>query len=231
MREGIGKGFGKMFWKTRRWALKKALRGGMVFQLLLLPSYAGGEGVEGIYLKVSGGAAQGQVGGFGTDRLRGKGGSGQMAVGTGYFFSNGVYVGGELFAGHDGLSIKSKESGEVLTSHLDQKNEKSFGGAAQLGFALGKTVIYGRVGGECIVWKRFLYDVDAGTGAIEDPLYQTARPVFIVPGVGWKHRFHERWALGAEFQYALPKRVKKMTSEDTATWSFQRLLIGVSYYF
>ena len=216
--------------------IQRKLKGVLAMQLaivslFIIPMIACGEGPSGLYIKASAGGTRVKIDSFGTDTARQTGFVGQLAIGGSRIFSNGVYLGAEIFGGRDDLSVKNSESGNFIASHLVRQNRGSLGAAVQAGYAWGKDVLYGRLGLERMFWKRYLYDTDNVTGAVEDPLHQTIKPVFVVPGIGWRHSLTESWSVNAEYQHALPKRVKKMTGPDKPTWSFQRLLVGVSYHF
>ena len=211
----------------------KTLSASCLILSCLMPSFAHGEGGTGIYMKLSGGKSKATVGTFGTDQAKHSPWMGQLASGAGYEFPNGLYVGGELFVGRDSHPMKNAEQGDGITTHLEQKHEGSLGAAALVGYTLGRERVYARLGLEYMLWSRFLHDVDHETGSIDekDSLHQTKSSLLMVPGIGWQHKLSEGWSISAEYQYALPKKIKKMTSEERSTWSFQRLLVGVSFSF
>ena len=188
------------------------------------------------YIKLSGGVTQATVDGLPSGKQKGSGPIGSLAVGTGYVFSNGIYLGGEAFAAWNKLSIESAlTTEEDVEFHVTKKAKESFGGALQVGYAWNldslPSLLYVRMGVEKMKWARHAYATESSLGLYEEIKKDTVKPVFWVPGVGWRHHITEHWAMGMEYQHALGVGVKKLTREDKPKWSFQRLVLGISYHF
>ena len=160
---------------------------------------------------------------------------GTLAVGGRYVCHNGLYLGGEVFAAGNKLSIESTLTIEEVELHVARKAKASFGGALQVGYAWNldslPSLIYARMGVEQMKWARHAYATESSLGIVEEIKKNTLKPVFWVPGVGWRHHVTEHWAVNAEYQHALGVGVKKLTRDDKPKWSFQRLVLGVSYHF
>ena len=187
------------------------------------------------YIKLSGGVTQATVDGLPSGKQNGSGPIGSLAVGTGYVFSNGMYLGGEAFAGWTRLSIESTLPLEEVDLHVTRKAKESFGGALQVGYAWNldslPSLIYVRMGVEKMKWKRHAYATESSLGFYEKIKQDTVKPVFWVPGVGWRHHVSDHWAVSTEYQHALGTGVKKLTRDDKPKWSFQRLMWSISYHF
>ena len=156
---------------------------------------------------------------------------GALAVGGGYVCPNGLYLGGEIFAAWNKLSIESAlTTEEDVEFHVTKKAKESFGGALQVGYAWNldslPSLIYVRMGVEKMKWTRHAYATESSLGLYEEIKKDTVKPVFWVPGIGWKHHVTDHWAVNAEYQHALGTGVKKLTRDDKPKWSFQRLALG-----
>ena len=187
------------------------------------------------YLKLFGGGTRVNVDGLPSGSQNGTGPVGALAVGGGYVCPNGFYLGGEVFAAWNSLSIKSVLPLEEVDLHVARKAKESFGGALQIGYAWNldslPSLIYVRMGVEKMKWARHAYATESSLGLYEEIKKDTVKPVFWVPGVGWRHHVTDHWAVNAEYQHALGTGVKKLTRDDKPKWSFQRLMWGISYHF
>ena len=195
----------------------------------------------GPYLKFSGGGIQATGDGIPSGKQKESGPTGLLAVGTGYCFCNGLYLGGEVFAAGNKLFIKSTLSTEEgVDLHVTRKANPSFGGALQVGYVLNResltqdslpSLIYVRMGVEKMSWARHAYATESSLGLHEEIKQDTVKPLFFVPGIGWCHHVTAHWAVSMEYQHALGTGVKKLTRNDKPKWAFQRLMWSISYHF
>ena len=187
------------------------------------------------YLKLFGGGTRVNVDGLPSGNQNGTGPAGALAVGVGTVCPNGLYLGGEVFAAWNKISIESTLPLEEVDLHVSRKAKESFGGALQVGYAWNQdslpSLIYVRMGVEKMKWARNAYATESSLGLYEEIKKDTVKPVFWVPGVGWRHQVTEHWAVNAEYQHSLGTGVKKLTRDDKPKWSFQRLMWGISYHF
>ena len=183
------------------------------------------------YLKLVGGGIRVNVDGLPSGSQNGTGPVGALAVGGGTICPNGLYLGGEVFAAWNKLSIESTlTTEEEVELHAVRKAKESFGGALQVGYAWNldslPSLIYLRMGVEKMNWARHAYATESSLDFYEEIKKDTVKPVFWVPGIGWRHHVTDHWAVNAEYQHALGVGVKKLTRDDKPKWSFQRLVLG-----
>lgn len=191
--------------------------------LLVMPAVAFSDGPR-VYVKAAVGGSQAKVSTFlGAGTKQKTGPMGQLAVGGEYTFGSGMYVAGEVSAGRDALSIKATDSDGDIVAY---KAKGSLGAALQGGYSWDNAhVAYVRAGFERVFWRQ---NFSVGGSTIP----KSFTPTFFVPGVGYKYRLTDNWALGAEYQKGLSKKVTpSSTSQQSAKWSYQRLLLGATYRF